>query len=46
MLGYDYTIIYKEGKDNVVVDALFRKHEDEGSLFALSFPIHIWVEEA
>jgi hypothetical protein len=35
--GYDYEIIYKKGKDNVVVDALFRKYEDEGSLFPLSF---------
>ena len=24
MLGYDYEIIYKKGKDNVVVDALSR----------------------
>jgi hypothetical protein len=26
---YDYEIIYKKGKDNVVVDALSRKYEDE-----------------
>ena len=29
MLGYDYEIIYKKGKGNVVVDALSRKYEDK-----------------
>jgi hypothetical protein len=29
LFGYDYEIIYKKGKDNVVVDALSRKYEDE-----------------
>jgi hypothetical protein len=33
LFGYDYEIVYKKGKDNVVVDALSRKYEDEGSLF-------------
>jgi hypothetical protein len=33
LFGYDYEIIYKKGKDNVVVDALSRKYKDEGSLF-------------
>jgi hypothetical protein len=37
LFGYDYEIIYKKGKDNVVVDALSRKYEEEGSLFSLSF---------
>jgi hypothetical protein len=37
IFGYDYAIIYKKGKDIVVVDALSRKYEDEGSLFSLSF---------
>jgi hypothetical protein len=35
--GYDYEIIYKKGKENVVVDSLSIKYEDEGSLFSLSF---------
>jgi hypothetical protein len=34
---YDYDIIYKNGKENVVVDALSMKYEEEGSLFSLSF---------
>jgi hypothetical protein len=37
LFGYDYEIIYKKGKENVVADALSRKYEDEGSLFSLSF---------
>jgi hypothetical protein len=37
LFGYDYEIIYKKGKDNVVVNALSRKYEEEGSLFSLSF---------
>jgi hypothetical protein len=37
LFGYDYEIIYKKGKDNVVADALSRKYEDEGSFFSLSF---------
>jgi len=28
MLGYDFEIIYKKGKQNVVADALWRKDED------------------
>ena len=39
IFGYDYEIIYKKGKDNVVVDALSQKYEEEGSLFSLSFII-------
>jgi len=37
LFGYDYEIIYKKGKENVVVDALSRKYEEGGSLFSLSF---------
>ena len=37
MLGYDFEIIYKKGKHNVVADALFRKEEEtEGSLCVIS----------
>jgi hypothetical protein len=45
MLGYDYEIIYKKGKENVVVDLLSRQFED-GSLFALSLPRPGWLEDA
>eukprot|EP00253_Pinus_taeda_P006965 PITA_06965 len=33
MLGYDFEIIYKKGKQNVVADALSRKDEDVEALF-------------
>ena len=38
MLCYDYEIIGKKEKDNVMEDALSRKHKQEGPLFALSSP--------
>jgi hypothetical protein len=41
---YDYEIIYKKDKDNVVADALSRKYEDEGSLFYLSFIVPDWLQ--
>jgi hypothetical protein len=44
LFGYDYEIIYKKGKDNVVVDALSKKYEDEGSLFSLSFIVPDWLQ--
>jgi len=33
MFGYDFEIIYKKGKKNVVEDALSRKDEDVEALF-------------
>jgi hypothetical protein len=44
LFGYDYEIIYKKGKDNVVVNALSRKYEDEGSIFSLSFIVPDWLQ--
>jgi hypothetical protein len=32
MLGYDFEIIYKNGKQNMVADALLRKYEDVKAL--------------
>jgi hypothetical protein len=45
LFGYDYEIIYKKGKDNVVANALSRKYEDEGSLFSLSFIVPDWLQD-
>jgi hypothetical protein len=44
LFGYDYEIIYKKGKENVVVDALSWKYEDEGFLFSLSFIVRDWIQ--
>jgi hypothetical protein len=44
LFGYDYEIIYKKGKENVVADALSCKYEDEGSLFSLSFILLDWLQ--
>ena len=44
MLGYEFEIIYKKGKQNVVVDALSRKDEDvEALLFSISIIQADWI---
>ena len=45
LLGYDYEIVYHEGKENVVVDALLKKFEDQVALQALSSPIPQWLDK-
>ena len=44
MLGYDYEIIYKKGRENVVVDALSHQFEDESTLLLIYLPIPDWIE--
>jgi len=47
MLGYDFEIIYKKGKQNVVADALSRKDEDvEALVYAISIIQPYWINEA
>ena len=47
MLGYDFEIIYKKGKQNVVADALSRKDEDvEALLYSISIIQLDWIAEA
>jgi hypothetical protein len=46
ILGYDFEIVYKKGKQNVVVDALSRKDEDvEAFLCAISIIQTDWIIE-
>ena len=47
MLGYDFEIIYKKGKQNMVADALSRENKDvEALLCALSIIHPDWIIEA
>jgi hypothetical protein len=47
ILGYDFEIIYKKGKQNVVADALSRKDEYvEAFLYAISIIQPDWIIEA
>jgi hypothetical protein len=43
MPGYDYEIIYKKGKDNVVENVSSRQYEEEDSLFSLSLLVPNWI---
>ena len=47
MLGYDFEIIYKKGKLNVVADALSRKNEEVEALICAIYIIQPdWITEA
>ena len=46
MFGYDYEIIYKKGRENVVADALSCQFEEDSILLAISVPIPDWIEES
>jgi len=45
MQGFDFEIIYKRGKDNVVEDALSRI-EEPSSLYYITSSIPVWSKEA
>jgi hypothetical protein len=47
ILGYDFEIVYKKGKQNVVAYALSRKDEDvEAFLYSISIIQPDWIIEA
>jgi hypothetical protein len=50
LLGYDFVIEYKRGKENRVADALSRQHDvslvaEDFSLSLISFPTPAWIPE-
>ena len=46
MLGYDFEIIYKKGKQNMVTYALSRKYKDvEALIYSLSIIQPNWILE-
>lgn len=50
LLEYDFLMEYKQGRDNKVADAFFRKFEklqgqEQGELKVISFPIASWLDD-
>lgn len=47
LLGYDFVIEYKKGKENRIANALFRKCTDtkDSSISVISFPDPTWIED-
>ena len=44
LMGYDYDITYKKGKDNLVEEDLSRTFDDHASLSSISMPIPNWLQ--
>lgn len=45
LMGLDYVIQYRKGKENRVADALSRKESEEGAIQAISGTIPEWITE-
>jgi len=45
MQGFDFEVIYKKGKENVVVDVLSRI-EEASILYSITSSTHFWLEES
>ena len=44
LMGYDYEITYKKGKDNILEDALSHTFDNHVSLSVVSMPILNWLQ--
>jgi hypothetical protein len=44
LMGYDYKIEYKKGKENKVVDALSRRPQ-ENTLMSISTAVSLWIND-
>lgn len=45
LFGYDYSVVYKRGKDNLVADALSRCNEDEQQCNNIHLVVPVWKQE-
>ncbi len=45
LMGYDYTIAYRKGKENAAADALSRRELDQESIFSMTTVAPAWTSE-
>jgi hypothetical protein len=45
LFGYDFAVEYRQGKFNVVVDALSRRNEDDMAVQAISSPSFVLYDQ-
>jgi hypothetical protein len=43
MQSYDFEVIYKNGRNNIVADALSRQHVDTPHVYAIYAPLSTWI---
>jgi hypothetical protein len=45
LFGYQFSVEFKPGRQNVAVDALSRRHEDDIAVYTLSIPNFALLDE-